>query len=321
MIKAISYLFIAFTFFIASPSDSFAQTRKAATGQEAIAVIVNQDAITRSDIEGRMLLIALSTGMKPSPELAQRLRPQITDMLIEEAIKNQEAKRLNIKVAPEEIEAGFAQIAAQNNIPPEEFKKMVASSGIPLSTMRDQIEAQLAWGKVVQRQVRPKIDVSDADIDAELAQLQKSIGLNQYRVAQIFLPLEGAKSEAQLQQFAGQLVSELRKQPEAFPKVAQQFSQSASAQQGGDMGWLTQGQIPEELEQALSQLTINQISDPLKIQNAYQILLLKEKRQVDQTALPSREQILEKIGLGRLDRAQRRYYLDLRSSAYIEKRG
>ena len=59
----------------------------AVAGQEGIAIIVNQDAITNSDVADRMNLIAASTGMPPVPELMNKLRPQVIDMLVEEEIK------------------------------------------------------------------------------------------------------------------------------------------------------------------------------------------------------------------------------------------
>ena len=52
----------------------------------------------------------------------------------------------------------------------------------------------------------------------------------------------------------------------------------------------------------------------------YHILLVRQKRQITEETLPNREAITQRLGLERLDRAQRRYMMDLRSSAYIESR-
>ena len=291
-----------------------------AAGNEGIAVVVNSDAITNSDVNERMKMIAASTGMPNTQDMMDKLRPQIIDMLIDESLKMQEARALKIKVNKAEIDAGFAEIAKNNNIPPDEFRKMVEKSGIRMSTMNDQIAAQIAWGKVVGAKIRPKVEVTDSDIDSELDKLKSKMGQTQYRVSQIYLPVNDAKTEKDVRDFSTKLVSQLRQQPEAFGKAAQQFSQAPGAQKGGDMGWIEKGQLPTEIDAVLDSLNPNEISDPVKSQNAYYILIVKEKREMTDALLPKREEILQRLGLQRMERAARRYMLDLRSSAFIETR-
>lgn len=292
-----------------------------AAGNEGIAVVVNSDAITNSDVNERMKLIASSTGIPQSPEAIKKLRPQIIDMLVEDTLKMQEARRIGVKVSKEEVDGGFAEIAKNNNIPADEFRKMVEKSGIQIRTLNDQIRAQIAWGKVVQSKVRSKIEVSDSDIDAELLKIKRKLGQPQYKLSEIYLPVNNAAKEGELSTFAKKLVEQLREQPDAFPKAAQQFSQSpGGATRGGDMGWIEKGQMPKEIDDKLEQLTENTIADPIKSQNAYYILMLKEKRTMTEEMLPKREDILQRIGTQRLERAARRYMLDLRSTAFIETR-
>lgn len=291
-----------------------------AANNEGIAVVVNQDVITKSSVNSRMELIAASTGMPQTPELMAKLRPQILDMLIEEQIKVQEARRLKIEVSKEEINGGFEQIAKQNNIPAEEFRRMLTSRGIRTGTMDAQIRAQIAWGKVVQKRIRPQIEVSEADIDSELDLIKAKIGRTEYLVSDIFLPVDAQKKDTEVSAFATKLVSQLRQQPDLFPRVAQQFSQAPGAANGGSLGWISEGQLPEDIDRALPALEPGQVSSPIKTPTGYHVLLVRQKRQITQETLPSREEITQRIGTERLDRLQRRYLMDLRSSAYIETR-
>lgn len=291
-----------------------------AAGKEGIAAVVNQDVVTKSDLMARHDLIAASTGLPRTPELMAKLRPQIVDMLIEEEIKMQEANRLKIEVTKEEIAQGFKSIADQNKVSPQDFRKMLESSGIRVGTMEDQIRAQIAWTKVVQRKIRPQIEVSDADVDSELEQLRANIGKPQYKISEIFLPLMEGKKPAEIQSFAEKLVSQLQKKPEAFGKVAQQFSAAPGAAQGGAVGWVIGGQMPTEVDAILPSLSPRSISNPIKTQSGFYIIFLQEKREITEALLPSREDIMQRVGGMRLDRAQRRYLMDLRSSAFVEKR-
>jgi peptidyl-prolyl cis-trans isomerase SurA len=308
------FILLCLTFICILPSLSNA------AGTEGIAIVVNQDAITTSDIQDRMRLIAGATGLSMTEDTASKLRPQITNVLIDEALKLQEGKRLDIKVTDEEIQKAFAAIAGQNNIPPEQFKKILKSQGVNLETLYDQIRSQIIWGKIVQRRIRPKVEVMETDIDAELNQLKRNIGQTQYRLGEIFIPLTDRKKEQAARQFVTGLVEELRKRPDAFPKAARQFSQTREAANGGDIGFITLESLPKELRSIVPILKPKEISSPIKTMNGFHILTLIETRNVTEKDLPSRELILQKIGNEQLERGARRYLQDLSSSAFIEKR-
>jgi peptidyl-prolyl cis-trans isomerase SurA len=291
------------------------------SSKESIVAVVNKGVITASDVKARMDLIAASSGLKPSKELDDKLRPQIIDMLIDEQIRSQEADRLGLKVDPKEIDAGFEQVAKQNNIPADVFKKALEQRGIKVNTMRDQIKAQIAWTKVVQKRIRQKIEITDADIDSELERLKENIGKDQYNIAEIYLPVADPTKMPQAKTFATKLAEQLKAEPDAFPKAARQFSQSPGASQGKSIGWVMQGVLAKEVDALLPTFEKGAISSPIETSTGLYIIKLQDKRQLAADQLPSREEITEKLGMERMDRAQRRYYQDLRAQAFIEKRG
>lgn len=290
-----------------------------AGNSESIMAVVNKSAVTASDVKDRMALIMASSGLTPSPELINKLRPQVVDMLIDEQIRQQEAKRLKIEVSKQEIDDGFAQIAKQNNIPADVFANALKQRGIKLGTMRDQIKTQIAWTKIVQSKIRPQIDVTDSDIDNELNFLHQKVGQDQYSIAEIYLPVGNNKNKGDAKRFADKLVEQLRTEPQAFDKASQQFSQAPTAGRGAS--WVMEGSVPREVGAILPKLTKDAISDPIETSTGFYIIKLADKRALDESQLPNRDQITEKIGLQRMDRLQRKYYMDLRSQAFIEKRG
>ena len=292
-----------------------------AAGSESIVAIVNKGVITESDIQARMGLIAASSGLKPSQGLNERLRPQILEMLIDEQIRSQEADRLGLKVDEKDIDKGFENIAHQNNISPDVFRKALEQQGVRVGTLRDQIKTQLAWTKVIQKRIRPKIEVSDNDVDTELDRLKEKIGRDQFKVAEIYLPFPDPSKKEQIGKFATKLAEQLKSDVASFPKAARQFSQSPGAQQGRMIGWVMSGVLPKEVDTILPELQKNEVSSAIETQTGYYIVMVADKRQLSADDMPSRDDVLEKIGMDRIDRAQRRYYMDLRSQAFIEKRG
>ena len=153
-----------------------------------------------------------------------------------------------------------------------------------------------------------------------LDRLKNSIARFEYLASEIYLPVENTKQEAQVRDLALGLANDMQAGRAPFFRVAQQFSIAPGAPQGGDLGWVQEGQIARELDDVLVTLQPKQISNPIRSLGGYHILLLREKRQIAEETLPNADQISRNLGLERLDRLQRRLLLDLKSSAFIENR-
>ena len=290
-----------------------------ANTQEIVAV-VNEDAISDGDLNKRLRLIMASSGIPNKPEIRKKLVPQVLNGLVNEALMMQEAGKMGITVDQKEIDAGIAQIAAQNNFKPQQFLGMLKKGGIDVSTMRRQIESQLAWGKVVQARLRPRVVISERDIDDALERIKAKIGTTEYLAAEIFLPIESAKDEPQVKRLANDLVYQIKSGKAAFFKLAQQFSQAAGSTNGGDKGWVNEAQLPEPLLKGLKSIGKNQITNPIKTLDGYHIMFLREKRALSEDNIPSRSQVLYNLGTERLEKLQRRHLMDLRAASFVDIR-
>lgn len=287
---------------------------------ETIAAVVNNDAITTSDVEERMRLVMTSSGIPSSDDIRARLTPQVVNMLVEEHLMLQEATRLGITVTPEDVNKGFTTIAEQNGMPVEKFRAIMKQQRVPQRAMEYQIRAQMAWGQVVQQKIRPDIAVNDLEVDSMLERLRASIGKNEYLVGEIFLPVDDPAQQADVSQLAQKLTREMLQGKVPFPRVATQFSQSASAKRGGDMGWVQDGQLAPELEEVLARMNEGDLSEPIRTLSGYYIVTLRQKRQIAEDNIPSRDELYHRMGTERLERAQRRHLLDLKAAAFIERR-
>jgi len=285
-----------------------------------IAATVNKDAISEADIDDRMALFMASTGTRPTKENIARARAEVLDVLIEEQLKLQEAQRLNQEITDEEIEEGFSNLAAQNNLEAEQFEQALGQQGIPKTTMLRQIKSQLAWTKVVAAYLRPQINVSETDIDVKMGQMKSKIGKEEYLTSEIFLPVKSDEDEKQMKELAGKLIEEIKLRGAPFSMVAAQFSKSASASNGGEMGWISEGELPKELDLVLKSLEARQISPPIRGLSGYHVLAIKEKRMKTEDTMPAEDDVLNAIGLERLDRLQKRHLSDLEAAAFIERR-
>lgn len=298
----------------------FAAPRTALAAGEGIAATVNEDAITVSDVEDRMKLMVVSSGLPDTGEMRAKLRAQVVNMLIDERLRMQEAARAEITVTPEDIAEGFASIAKQNNIPTADFRKMMVSKGIPVSTLERQIESQIAWSRTVQKTLRPQVLLSDTDIDDRIRRMEGAVGKTEYLLAEIFLPVEDRKQDGEKKALANRLVAEIRERGAPFPAVARQFSQSAGAAQGGNLGWIPEDRLDSAVADALKSLGKGKMTAPVRAPDGYHIVLLRDKRSITKESIPPREQIMNMIGTEALERLARRRLQDLRDSAFIDTR-
>lgn len=295
-------------------------SRGAIAETNGIAVVVNDDVVTNADLNKRVQLVMASSGLPNSKEIRQKLTRQVLDNLINEKLMLQEAKKYGLEVDKKEIDSGFEQIAKQNNMSVEKFMAMLKNVNADVPSMFSQIEAQVAWGKVVQARLRSRVIISERDIDDTLERIRAKIGTTEYLVAEIYLPIEDATKEQQVQKLAHRLAQEIRSDKASFFKLAQQFSQAAGAVSGGDKGWVNEAQLPDELLQGLKAAGVNKVTDPVKTIDGYHIMLMRDKRILSEDTIPSREQIEYSIGTERMDRLQRQRLMDLRLASYIDVR-
>ncbi|PZO80898.1 MAG: rotamase, partial [Micavibrio aeruginosavorus] len=265
-----------------------------------IAAVVNDEAISMQDVNDRMKLVMVSSGLPDSAEIRTKIRPQVIDSLVEEQLKLQTAARSKLTAGDKEVEEGFKTIAQQNNIPADKFEMALKQQGVPMATLKRQIKAQLSWNNYVRDRLKNRVNVSTSDVDTRIERMKSKIGQTEYLVADIFLPLDNPKRNKEVEEFAGRMAKELQAKKAPFGPVAAQFSKAAGAEKGGTLGWVQPGQLPEEMDKVLLTLEEGQISNPIRTQDGIHVMMLQKKRTLTAEAIPPRDELTNMIGLERL---------------------
>lgn len=254
-----------------------------AVEREGIAAVVNDSIISYSDIRARMKLGMVSSGLPDTEETRNRMQDQVLEVLINESLQMQEAEKLGITVTEEQIDHGFATVAQQNKMGPDDFLQKLRSQGIPVETMERQIRAQLAWQQVVRRKLLPQINVSENDIDSVFDNIERNAGSIEFHVAEIFLAVPDQSQEEEVKARTEQLLQKLVG-GETFSSVAREYSQSPGSSRGGDLGWLREGQMAPEIETAVKRMKPGQVSPPIRSSSGYHLVFLRGMRQVPDLA-------------------------------------
>jgi peptidyl-prolyl cis-trans isomerase SurA len=246
---------------------------------ERIIAVVNGDVISQADVENRGKLFALSTGLPPNPDVIARLRPQVTQQLIDERLRLQEEQRRKIIVTDKEIAAAIDDIEKRNGMQPGAMRDKLGSQGVALRTLIDQVRVQIGWGRVLRDELGDRTEVSPADIAEQQAQIKAQTGQPEYRIAEIFLPIEDPSKAGETQKFADTVIQQLRAGA-PFGVVAAQFSQSQTALEGGDLGWLRANQLDPQVAALVTQMPDGAISNPIRVPGGISIVSLRGKREI-----------------------------------------
>ena len=242
-----------------------------------IAAIVNEEIISVLDLAARIDLTIFVANFPNTQDTRRRLSGQVLRALVDERLQLQEANRIGVRVNNREIDAQLAEIERQNGVAQGGLDELLRQRGVKKSSLVAQLRARITWTKALQRQMRRQTSVSDEEVDEELKQLEINQGLVQNRVAEILLTFDGADQEGEVRKAAEGLVQQIRGGTR-FDVLARQFSRSASAAAGGELGWVAQGQLDEALEQALKERSPGQITEPIRTFAGYHILMLRDQR-------------------------------------------
>ena len=239
---------------------------------------VNGEIITGTDIDHRLALILAANDNKLPDDEVARFRSQIVTNLIDETLQIQEATANEITITDAEVNQYFDRVAQQNfKRPASEVEKYLASVGSSVVTLKRQIKGELSWSRLLSRNVRPSANVSDDEVNAIIERIQKNKGTTEFRLGEIYLSGTPDTMEA-VGANAKKIMEQLR-QGGNFVAYARQFSEASTAPVGGDLGWLSLGQLPQSLANAAANMNTNEVI-AVPSPGGISILLLIDKRQV-----------------------------------------
>ena len=239
--------------------------------------IVNGDVITDTDVDQRLNLVLAANSGRIDAQERDRLRLQVLRNLIDEKLQIQEASENDVTIERNEIDDALNRVASNFKQTPAQFGEYLKARGTSLTSLRQQIHAELAWSRLLRRRVEPFVNVGDDEVQALIDRLAATKGQEQYRVGEIFLAAT-PENEAEVTAGAQRIVEQVRRGA-SFVAYARQFSEASTAAVGGDLGYVQPAQLSQPVQQALANMAEGAISDPIRVQGGVMIVALIDKRQ------------------------------------------
>ena len=240
--------------------------------------LINSDVITQTDIDHRVALLVISQGGQIDPSELDRVREQVLRNLIDETLQIQAARTEEIEIKKSDIARTIERVAGNLKQTPEQLAEYLRANGSSIRTMRRQIEAEIAWQRLLSRKVESGVSVGDDEVNAVLEKMNASKGAAEYRVGEIFLSSNPA-TQAQTLENANRILQQLRGGA-SFAGYARQFSEASTAAVGGDLGWVRPEQLPAPLAAVLPQLEPGMVSNPIPLPGGVSIIALQDTRRI-----------------------------------------
>lgn len=279
-----------------------------------IYALVNGEVITSNDMQSRINAFIMTTGIPYNAKTKDMIIDRVLQAAIDEKLKVQEAVKNNIKVSPKEVENAVREFEKMNKLSTGQLQKIFAESKVSMKNWLNQVEADLAWTKLVQKKGYSQVKVSENEVKRALDGIRKDAQVQRFMVSEIVINRKDAKN-------INKLVQTLREDPR-FEIYARQFSQSASSANGGQLGWVTKGKLSAQLEKTILNLKEGKVSNAVLYGNDYYIFKLEKiyNPKSDAKSLPSSKEVRRFLENKKLEEFASKYIKDLRNRALIEKK-
>lgn len=249
---------------------------------DRVAAIVENDVVMNSQVQERMNTIRTQLHERGTELPAEEdLRNQVVERLVLESIQLQMGDRAGIRIDDATLNQTMHQLAERNGVNLEQFRAALERDGISYASAREQIRRDMIINRVRQRRVAERIQVSDQEIrnflNSEIGRYQTSAD---YRLAMIVLPLSESASNDEARktiELANDIYRELS-QGADFARVAVSRSVGDTALEGGELGWRKAAQLPPAFANAIADLDIGGITQPMRSPAGLHILKVLEKR-------------------------------------------
>jgi len=293
---------------------------------DRIIAYVNDDIITLSELNERVQDFAAAREQNPflreQNQSLESVRREMLDSLINERLTSQEIARLRITVSDSEVDEVIASVSKENNLTQEALEAQLRKEGKTVEDLRQQIRRTLEQNQLIQREVRSKTVITDELVEAyyqsHLKEFQSS---ERWRLRDIFLPFDSVASledRARLFDLGQQIVDRLQ-QGADFALLAQRYSRGPGAEQGGDLGFFSKGELDPALEKAIANLKKGENSPVIDTDMGLHIIQVTEVETTPPKPLEQvRASIYGQLYQRELDYKYREWISSLRERSYVK---
>jgi peptidyl-prolyl cis-trans isomerase SurA len=252
---------------------------------DAIVAIVDEDIITRSEVDNRLEIIRaeFAHNSQRLPE-AKALNRQLMELMINESILIQRANKRGIRVSDSQLNQAMINLAKNNQKTLTEFRTFLLSQGINYEKYRENIRKEMLLGTLRRQYTARTANISEVELDEFIGRTGDNLEEAEYHISHILIALADAASPEKINialESANDILAQLQQGAE-FESLANELSSGATALQGGSLGWRGRAEIPGLFSDAVLKMQPGDYAGPLRSPSGFHIITLNERRAIDQ---------------------------------------
>jgi len=258
------------------------KTHAEVTLLDRVVAVVNDDVVLQSELNQRMVEIysqIQQSGTQPPTE--DILRSQVLERLISERIQLNMGYNAGVHISDQEVDQAMSTLASKNNLTMEEYATKIHADGGTIAAVRQEIADELIIMRVQQGGVMRNIHISEQELNNFLnSEEGKLMTSPDVKLGHILLSVS-SNSSAEDATKVGEKLNGIIQQIEQgadFRQIAIANSDDQSALEGGDLGWRKMAQLPSLFTEALENMKIGEISQPIRSGAGFHLLKLYDRR-------------------------------------------
>jgi peptidyl-prolyl cis-trans isomerase SurA len=228
---------------------------------DRVVATVNDEVITWSEL--RKIIELEGVSKEETKEKGIELEKTYLNRMIDMKLQLQEAKRLGISVSDAESEEAINDIKNKYNMTDDILRESLKKEGFTLEEYRSNLSEQIIISKIVSKEVRSRVFVSESDIDEYYeSNHEKYLDEEKVKIRQIFFSLpEDESMKSEIETRAHDIAKRISDGAD-FAKLAGEFSEDPNRESGGDLGYIKRGSVMKEVEEAAFALKPGGVSAP-----------------------------------------------------------
>ncbi len=240
---------------------------------------VNDDIITLYELNqaSAPFIRRIRTMGRPLAEERQMLyevREKMLNKLIDDKLTDQEVRRYNISISEEAIDNTIEEIKKRSLMTDQQLRAGLNKEGITIDDYRAEIKSKILRSRLVNRQVKSKIVITDEDIRAVYEQNKAEYGGEElYRLRQIIVSTSGGQLEAQQKM---EMILIKFDEGEAFADLARAYSDGPTAEDGGLLGEFKLADMADQIRSALKGLKAGEHTSVMKTSRGLQLFYVDD---------------------------------------------
>lgn len=276
-------IFLSFVLWVGPVGTLYAQKAEQQTVTAGKAAIVNGVVIEEEEVNRGLLYheqrLLATTGQAIRPDMIPEVRKMILENLIDMELLYQQSVKKGVVVDDAQVNEQLDRMKKQ--YPSEQiFKESLAEEKVTEETLKSKIRRNLTVQEFVSKEFGGNLNVSEAESKAFYDQHPEYFTQPEsIRASEIIIrvdPKADAAKKAEARKKLEDIQKRLQK-GEDFAVLAKDFSESANAAQGGDLGTIPRGRMPKAFEDAAFALKPGEVSGIVETDLGFQLIKVQEK--------------------------------------------